>query len=181
MSGNVGTASGAWVRESADGHTRRVTDRAEDLEPRGWHWRRGIFAEDRGRDRTLRDEARARRTVTSRALHRLGEWTAHSWSGLVVALAVIAWVGVGVVVGFPQWWQATLYSVSSAITLVMVFALQHTQTRQQSATQRKLDELLRALPHADGSLIAVEVAPDEELEDLADKNLEDRKRASAGR
>ncbi len=61
----------------------------------------------------------------------------------------------------------------------MVFAIQHTQARQQSATQRKLDELLRAMPNADDRLIAVEEAPDAELEALADRNLADREAAAA--
>ena len=56
----------------------------------------------------------------------------------------------------------------------MVFAIQHTQARQQSATQRKLDELLRALPSADNTLISVEEAPDHELEARATLNLSDR-------
>jgi low affinity Fe/Cu permease len=156
------------------------SDRPADAHGAIWHWRRGRFP-GRSRAKTLLDEARAERSRTSRALHRLGEWTAHAWAGLLVALTVVAWVAVGVAVGFPAWWQTTLYSVSSVITLVMVFALQHTQSRQQSATQRKLDELLRALPRADSALIAVEEAPDEELEVLADKNLGDRKRAAADR
>lgn len=141
------------------------------------HWRLGLV---RGEAATSAlGAARAERTWTSRALHRLGEWTAHAWAGLGVALSVVVWLGVGLVVGFPAWWQAALYSVSSAVTLVMVFALQHTQTRQQSATQRKLDELLRAQPLAHEELIAVEEAPDEELAALADKNIEERNRAVA--
>jgi len=52
----------------------------------------------------------------------------------------------------------------------MVFAIQHTQARQESATQRKLDELLRALPAADNRLIAVEQGPDAELEALIDRD-----------
>jgi low affinity Fe/Cu permease len=144
-------------------------------EERRLHWRRGLIVGTR--KRTLLGEARAQRTWTSRALHQVGEWSAHAWAGLVVALAVVAWVGVGVAVSFPTWWQATLYSVSSSLTLVMVFALQHTQTRQQSATQRKLDELLLSQPRADGGLIAVEEAPDHELAALADKNLEERRQA----
>lgn len=142
-------------------------------------WRRGLFPGTRKRT-PLRD-ARAERTWTSRSLHRLGEWTAHASAGLVVAFAVALWTGVGVAVGFPTWWQVTLYSVSSSVTLVMVFALQHTQTRQQSATQRKLDELLRSQPQADGGLIAVEEAPDQELQALADKNLKERRHAVEGR
>ena len=146
----------------------------EDDDP---HWRLGLIRGDGAT--TPRNAARAERTWTSRALHRVGEWTAHAWAGLSVALAVLAWVAVGAVAGFPGWWQAALYSASSAVTLIMVFALQHTQTRQQSATQRKLDELLRALPLTHEALIAVEEAPDEELAALADKNLEERKRAVA--
>ena len=73
----------------------------------------------------------------------------------------------------------TLYSSSSAVTLVMVFAIQHSQARHQSAIQRKLDELLRSQPAADDHLIAAEDAPDEELEALAVLNLADRERSSA--
>jgi len=139
------------------------------------HWRRGLIGSHK--KHPLRSEVRAERTWTSRALHAVGAWSSHAWAGLVVAFAVLFWLGVGLEEGFPTWWQTTLYSVSSSVTLVMVFALQHTQTRQQSATQRKLDELLRTQPRAEAGLIAAEEAPDEELEALADKNLEDRKRA----
>ncbi len=99
--------------------------------------------------------------------------------GLIAAGAVLAWVAVGLLTGFPSWWQTVLYSVSSSITLVMVFAIQHTQARQQSATQRKLDELVRTQPSADNRLIALEEAPDAELEALADLNLADREQADS--
>jgi len=45
----------------------------------------------------------------------------------------------------------------------MVFVIQHRQSRQQVATQRKLDEILRALPPADNALIALEEASDDAL------------------
>ena len=45
----------------------------------------------------------------------------------------------------------------------MVFVFQHTQSRQQEATQRKLDEILRGVPEADNAVISLENAPDEEL------------------
>lgn len=93
---------------------------------------------------------------------------------MLVGAAVAVWLVVGAVVRFPTWWQVTIYATSSSITLIMVFAIQHTQARQQSATQRKLDEILRALPAADRALIAAEEAPDEELEARADLNLADR-------
>ncbi len=133
-------------------------------------WRRGLV----GAGST---GGAAQRRWSSRLLHRVGEATSHSGAGLAVAAGVVVWLVVGAVVGFAAWWIDVLEIASSAITLVMVFAIQHTQARQQSATQRKLDELLRAMPTADDRLIAVEEAPDGELEALADLNLADREEA----
>ena len=104
-------------------------------------------------------------------LHRMNEATAHSTAGLIAAAVILAWVIYGIVIEFPGWWQNALFIVSSTVTLVLVFAIQHTQARQQTATQRKLDELLRAIPRADNRLIAVEEAPDQELEALATHDL----------
>ncbi|MCU1399673.1 MAG: hypothetical protein JWN62_2782 [Acidimicrobiales bacterium] len=71
-----------------------------------------------------------------------------------------------------------LYSVTSSVTLAMVFVIQHTQGRQTAAVQRKLDELLRASAGADHTLIAVEEAPDEHLQAHATLNLADREAAT---
>ena len=79
--------------------------------------------------------------------------------------------------GLSEWWETVLYSTTASITVVMVFAIQHTQAREQVVTQRKLDELLRAQPEADDHLIAAEVASDEELEALAHLNTDDRRSA----
>jgi low affinity Fe/Cu permease len=55
---------------------------------------------------------------------------------------------------------------TSGVTLVMVFVIQHAQARQQAVTQRKLDELLRALPSARSELILLEEAPESVLRDV---------------
>ena len=120
----------------------------------------------------------ARAQAEQPALHRLGEISAHSGAGLAAVAAVLLWLVVGWLNSFPTWWEVILYATSSSITLVMVFAIQHTQARQQAAIQRKLDEVLRAIGAADDRLIAVEEAPDEELEALADLNIEDRDRSA---
>ena len=80
------------------------------------------------------------------------------------------WAVIGVVTRFPSWWQVTLYSTTSAVTLVMVFAIQHTQRREQLVTQRKLDELVRAQPDADDRMIAAEGATDSQLDELVEAN-----------
>jgi low affinity Fe/Cu permease len=90
-------------------------------------------------------------------------------------VAVLGWITFGAVIGFPDWWETAMYVTSSAITLVMVFAIQHTQSRQQLATQRKLDELVRSMPAADNRLIAAESASDEELNALGQLNATDRR------
>jgi low affinity Fe/Cu permease len=140
-------------------------------------WRQGLIRGTPGAALPAHGEGWRERHWSSRALHRLGETSAHAGAGLAAALAVVVWFGVGALAGFPDWWETVLYASSSSVTLVMVFAIQHTQTRQQSATQRKLDELLRAEPGADDSVIAVEEAPDHELQARADLNLADRRSA----
>ncbi len=147
---------------------RRWVQRQTSPDPR---WRRGAI-EPEGDSGTRDGRARG-----SRLLHRVGDGTSLSAAGLSAAGAVLGWAVVGVATEFPLWWVTTLDVVASSVTLVMVFTIQHTQSRQQSATQRKLDELLRAMPAADNRLIAVEEAPDAELEALADLNLADRERA----
>jgi low affinity Fe/Cu permease len=152
---------------------RQVRSGGEDAE-----WRQGLIGAPAAALPT-HGEGWQDRPWSSRAIHRLGELSAHSGAGLLAAAAVITWAGVGLATGFPDWWETVLYSTGASVTLVMVFAIQHTQTRQESATQRKLDELLRAQPSADDSLIAVEEAPDDELEARAGLNLADRDEAAA--
>lgn len=173
-------------------HRRQLVDGATE----GATWRQGLVSadDDSETDTDADADARsgavggplARRAVrshgdswlerhwSSRTLHRFGEVVAHAGAGLGAAAAVLVWLVVGVVTGFPDWWETVLYATSASVTLVMVFAIQHTQTRQESAIQRKLDELLRSEPGADNKLIAVEEAPDQELEARATLNLADR-------
>jgi low affinity Fe/Cu permease len=106
------------------------------------------------------------RTHSSHVLHRLGAWSANASAGVSAAAALALWGVVGLIVGFPHWWEVTLYSTTAAVTVVMVFAIQHTQRREQVITQTKLDELLRAQPGADNRMIAAELADDDELCDL---------------
>ena len=106
-------------------------------------------------------------------LHALGNWSATASAGVTVAGVLGAWGVLGAFTAFPHWWEISLYSTTSAVTVVMLFAVQHTQRREQIVTQRKLDELLRTQPEADDLLIAAESAGDAELGDLVDLRPED--------
>jgi len=95
--------------------------------------------------------------------------------GVVGLLAVGAG---GAALGFPGRWVATFEVSVSAVTLVMVFGIQHTQGREQAATQRKLDELIRALPGADETLMMLEEAPREFMLDVEEEQRDARSTSS---
>jgi low affinity Fe/Cu permease len=117
---------------------------------------------------------RPHRRWSSWQLHRLGGLASHAWAGVVVAIVALGWVSYGAATDFPSYWETVLESVTSIITVVLLFAIQHSQAREQTVIQRKLDELLRSLPKADNQLIALEEAPDEEIEALVRMNRKDR-------
>jgi len=80
----------------------------------------------------------------------------------VVGLDLL-WVVFSARFEFPTRLESVFQTMVAAVTLAMVFVIQHTQAREQAATQRKLDEILRSLPGADKSMITLETAPDDEL------------------
>jgi low affinity Fe/Cu permease len=150
---------------------RWVESRRDDLtgEAETHRWRRGLV-----RGSAPHPPDWHARHWASRGLHRVGELVANAAAGVVAAALVAVWAVIGVVAGFPAWWATALYASTASVTFVMVFVIQHTQSRQVTALQRKLDELVRTTTDADNNLIAVEEAPDEELHALADLNMSDR-------
>jgi low affinity Fe/Cu permease len=98
---------------------------------------------------------------------------------LVVAMTG-AWLIVSIVAGFPAGWETIFETVISALTLVMVFVIQHTQARHQRATQRKLDEILLAMPGTDNSLLTLEHASDDELHAVGHQHRSVRQAALEG-
>jgi low affinity Fe/Cu permease len=104
----------------------------------------------------------------SRLLSGLDRWTSRTLVALVVLGAAMVWVLVSVAIGFPARWEVVFQTLVGALTLAMVFVIQHTQSRQQAATQRKLDEILQALPEADNALLTLEHASDDELREARD-------------
>jgi low affinity Fe/Cu permease len=86
---------------------------------------------------------------------------------------------VSISAGFPARWETIFQTVVAALTLVMVFVIQHTQARHQRATQRKLDEILLALPGTDNALVTLEHASDDELHAAGHQHLSTRRAALA--
>jgi low affinity Fe/Cu permease len=85
---------------------------------------------------------------------------------VVVGGVLICAVGVGAVLDFSADWLTAFETGTSIVTLMMLLVIQHTQGREQAATQRKLDELLRALPEAESGLMMLEEASDDVMRDV---------------
>jgi low affinity Fe/Cu permease len=111
-----------------------------------------------------------RRSAISRRLSSLDRLTSHPLLALVVLTTCAAWLIFSAIVGFRSGPARIFQTIVGAVTLAMVFVIQHTQARQQSATQRKLDEILQALPEADNALLSLEHASDSELRATSDSH-----------
>jgi low affinity Fe/Cu permease len=94
----------------------------------------------------------------------------------VVAVAGV-WLTISIVAGFPARWETVFQTVVAAITLAMVFVIQHSQVRHQRASQRKLDEILLAIPGTDNALLTLEHASDDELHAAGHQHLSLRRAA----
>ena len=79
------------------------------------------------------------RSPGSRLLSGVDQLASRPLAALIVLTADTAWVLVSVAAGFPLRWENVFQSLVAALTLAMVFVIQHTQARQQAATQRKRD------------------------------------------
>jgi low affinity Fe/Cu permease len=102
--------------------------------------------------------------VVSRLVHRLGSFSESAVASLMaVTVSAVFLIG-AVQARHAGPWISAFEVLAAAVTLVMVFVLQHTQSRQQAAVQRKLDEILRVLPGADARVVHVETATERELD-----------------
>jgi low affinity Fe/Cu permease len=116
-------------------------------------------------------ERQSRRGISG-VVHRIDAITSRATTAGLVAVALVTCALAAVAFGVPDSWLAKFSVGASAITLVMVFVIQHTQSREQLATQLKLDELIRALPQADDHLVHVEEGSDDELRELEKRQVD---------
>jgi low affinity Fe/Cu permease len=124
-----------------------------------------------------RDTDLTNRSAGSRLLYSVDRWGGRPLVALTVVAADLLWVLFSVFEGFPGKLETDFQAIVAALTLAMVFVIQHTQTRHQVTTQRKLDEILRSIPHADNSIIALEDADDETLRSTHDAHRDLRREA----
>jgi len=112
------------------------------------------------------DEGRS--SVLSATLHAVDSWTSKAWVAVVLSLGTTTALVLTLAAGSGSDVTA-LAAVVQVVTLVMVFVVQHTQSRDQRVTQRKLDELLRALPDADDAMVMLDAGSDDDLERASER------------
>jgi low affinity Fe/Cu permease len=110
-------------------------------------------------------------------LSKADRYASRPAAAVLVLAAAGAWLVVSIVAGFPAQWETIFETVVAALTLAMVFVIQHTQARHQRATQRKLDEILLAIPDTDNALVTLEHASDDELHSIGHQHRSHRQAA----
>lgn len=113
-------------------------------------------------------------TPSSRWLYRVDHYSSQPVVALFVLSLLVLSIVIGAVLRFRAGWVTPFEVGTSAVTLMMVLAIQHTQGREQAATQRKLDELLRALPEAESGLMLLEEASDRTIRTVEHEQRESR-------
>jgi low affinity Fe/Cu permease len=91
------------------------------------------------------------------------------WAFLLAILIVVGWLLSGPVFGFSDTWQLVINTGTTIVTFLMVFLIQHAQTRDIRAVHLKLDELIRAVAGASNKLIDIEEQSDREIRELDEK------------
>jgi len=77
---------------------------------------------------------------------------------------IVVWAVAGPAFGYSDTWQLIINTGTTIVTFLMVFLIQNTQNRDSEAMQIKLDELIRAIDHAENALL--------NLEELEEKDLD---------
>jgi len=123
------------------------------------------------------------RKFARRVSHLVGT----SWAFMLALLIVAVWLATGPLFHYSDTWQLVINTGTTIITFLIVFLIQNTQNRQDTAIQLKLDELLKGVKGARTSLVDIEDLSDEELDRLheqfkhlhqtLDKRLKQRKPA----
>jgi len=100
---------------------------------------------------------------------RFAGWSAwalgHPLAFILACLATAAWAVSGPVFNYSDTWQLVINTGTTVATFLMIFVLQHSQNRDSTAIQAKLDELIRT-SEASNKLIRAERLTETEVERL---------------
>lgn len=85
---------------------------------------------------------------------------------LTATVFVILWAVTGPIAHWSDTWQLVMNTVSSAVTFLMVFVIQGSQSRDTEMVNAKLNEIIRALPDARKEFLNLEDRSESQLRRL---------------
>jgi low affinity Fe/Cu permease len=99
-----------------------------------------------------------------------------------ICIVTLAWLISGPLFHWSDTWQLVINTVTNIVSMLMVFLIQNTQSRESAALQLKLDELLRAGRGAQNAFINLEELSEQELDQIKQRYaaLAERARAKSG-
>jgi low affinity Fe/Cu permease len=109
----------------------------------------------------------------TRLADRITEFTGHPWAWVSSVFVVLLW-GMGLFYyglgnnGYIR----VIETLSSIVTLIMVFLIQHSTERSNRAIQLKLDALIAAQENTENKIIGVEERPAREIKKLQEEARE---------
>ena len=84
-------------------------------------------------------------------------------SFLAALLLIVVWTTAGPYFGWSDGHQLFINTMTTVVTFLMVFLIQHTQNRDTRALHLKIDELLKATRGARNSMIDLDSLSDQQL------------------
>jgi low affinity Fe/Cu permease len=89
---------------------------------------------------------------------------------VAILIVIVGWLIAGPLLGYSSGWQLFINSISSVLTLLVVFLVQNSQNRDTKTVHLKLDQLLTCTNHPDSNnFISLENCSDLEIEYIAEQ------------
>lgn len=107
--------------------------------------------------------------IFSKIAGNIAEAIGTPWAFTVALLILIIWAISGPILKFSDTWQLIINTSTTIITFLTVFLIQHTQNKNDRATQLKLDEIIHSIRSARNDFIDLEDADEETLKKLREE------------
>ena len=105
-------------------------------------------------------------TILEKLSHHSARQAASPWAFLLAVGFVVLWIIAGPFVHFSHYWELVMIYGTHGITFLMVFLIQHKQTKASTPMKLKLNEIIAALNGANNKMISVENLTEGELKSI---------------
>ena len=105
--------------------------------------------------------------TTAGMFARFAKWSSsamgHPWAFVTAVTIILVWGVTGPIFGYSDTWQLVINTATTIVTFLMVFLIQNTQNRDNTAVQLKVDELIRSTKGAHTALLDLEELTEDDL------------------